>query len=172
MAISGGYMKAPTRFLDFSSSRQLGLGEDRPNHFQRSDIDGTTFAIGNRSLAGMIEPSSHRLKPRAVAHRRKSATEVSADDFRLLVQEVDRPGKIRQQKAATLPIGDCITVHKAIQVHGHINCRSPDRLYESRKSSLPIRSRYWMQPVWVIVLFGSPRSDPQAPGAASGSITP
>jgi hypothetical protein len=120
----------------------------------------------------MIEPSSHRLKPRAIVHRRKSATEVSSDDFRLLVQEVDRPDKIRQQKAAILPIGDCIAVNKAIQVHGHINCRGPDRLYESRKSSPPIRSRYWMQPVWVIGLLGSPRSDPQAPGAASGSITP
>jgi hypothetical protein len=159
-------------FMIANHKQPSGSGEDRPNHFQRAQIDGTTFAIGNRSLAWMIEPPSHGLKPRAVAHRRKSAAKVSSDDFRLLVQEVDCPNKIRQQKPTVLPVGDCIAISKAIQVYGHINCRGPDRLYESCKSRLPIRSRYWMQPVRVIVLFGSPWSDPQAPGAARGSITP
>ena len=138
VAVSGGAESGNKIFR--LVKQPSGLGEDRPNHFQRAQIDGTTFAIGNRSLAWMIEPPSHGLKPRAVAHRRKSAAKVSSDDFRLLVQEVDCPNKIRQQKPAVLPVGDCIAISKAIQVYGHINCRGPDRLYESCKSRLPIRS--------------------------------
>ncbi len=39
----------------YSGGKQpLGLGEDRPNNFQRAEIDGTTLPIGNRSLGWMI----------------------------------------------------------------------------------------------------------------------
>ena len=106
----------------------------RPNLLQRAEIDRTPFVFADRSLARMIEPSRKRLKPRGVPRRRKSAAKVSSDDPRFLPQKADRPNKISQRKPAVLPIGDCLALLQAIEIHGHIDRKSPQRFDVSGKS--------------------------------------
>src|SRR5271165_2741974 len=135
------------------------------------EIDRTPFAIADRSLARMIEPSCKRLKPRGVTRRRKSATKISSDDLRFLSQEADRPNNIGQRKPAVLPIGDCVALPQAIQVHSYIDRKSLQRFDILGKGRTPIQPRHRMQPGRIVVAFGSPRRNPEPTRAACGPIS-
>src|SRR6266516_2245706 len=99
------------------------LREQRPELFERSTIDPPNLVEGRKLNLGVVEFRSEALFETLVMWRRIRAANVATNNPATLAQVSQRPLKIGNREAATLPVCQGLFRAKTIQIDGHIEIR-------------------------------------------------